>query len=117
MLTFVMRRISYHSGDSNYENNSNCHEQDLKARYPRCLRSESHLFSVVVVCNYQNRAGNEAHSDESYVFSHLSILFGPARLAKRTRKIGGAAGIRTRVQSGYYTRVYRHSPPKRTELI
>ena len=41
------------------------------------------------------------------------MLIGPAgRLADNARRkgIGGAAGNRTRVQSGYYARVYLHSP-------
>jgi hypothetical protein len=80
------------------------------------LRSESDLFSIVVIGNYFEWAGNEAHSGESYAFSHPSMLVGPMRRANE-REIGGAAGIRTRVRSGYYTRVYRHRPPKRTHPI
>lgn len=54
---------------------------------PALLRSESDLFSIVVVHNYSKRAGVEAHSGESYVFSHPSILFGPANPAERAGEV------------------------------
>jgi len=47
--------------------------------HPHCLRSESDLFSIVVVCNYCGQAGNEAHSSERHVPEHPSILFGPMK--------------------------------------
>ena len=62
-------------------------DQDLKARCSRCLRSEGDLFSIVVVGNYFERAGNEAHSGESYVFSHPSILLGPSKIRPTSGKV------------------------------
>ena len=47
---------------------------------------------------------------ESYAFTRLSMLIGPVLVPDNGRRVGGAAGNRTRVQSAYYARVYPHSP-------
>ena len=54
---------------------------------------------------------------ESNVFTRLSMLIGPSLSGDTRRKIGGAAGNRTRVQSAYYARVYLHSRANPTPYI
>jgi len=66
------------------------------------LRSESELFRVVVVGNYQGWSNNGDHPGESVVFTRPSSLFRPRR-KPHLRASGGAAGYRPRVRTAYCT--------------